>query len=186
MEKIFSSAQATKIDGVDALTLSPEHLLIYLSHHNLRHSFDRLILLSDISAILRYYKDRINWDLVIEDAERFGLSLVLYYVLCFVSNMLRFEIPELEKLRPAKFTFLEKIFLFFIDKGSCSYGLSYFIYLFIERGALRKLRFIGRTIFPSSYVMAHSFMLPIDKIGTFHYYKRIVNNIFKFLPFYSR
>ncbi len=181
MGKIFSSAQATKIDGVDTLTLSPNHLLIYLSHHNLRHSFDKLILLSDILAILRYYKGRINWDLVIEDAERFNLSLVLYYVLCFVSKMLRFEIPELEKLSPAKFGFSEKMFLFFINKGSCSYGLSYFIYLFIQRGSLHKLRFIGRTIFPSSYVMAHSFMLPIDKRGVFHYYKRIVNNIFKFL-----
>lgn len=181
MEKIWSEAEPIKIDGVDYLTLAPHHLLIYLSEHSFTHSFDRLILLADILGVLKDYKNRLNWNSVVEEAERFNLSFVLYYSLCFTSKVLGFEIPELRSLRLDKFGFLKKISDFFISKGTRCYWLSYLVYFFMSKGFLSKLKFISKTIFPSPYVMAHRLNLPLSKINASHYYQRIVENRFKFL-----
>jgi hypothetical protein len=178
MKRIWSCAQATRIGGIDALTLAPHHLLLYLAQHSFNHSFDRLILLSDIIETVRYYKEILNWDLVVEEAERFNVSAVLYYSLSFTSHVLRFEIPELERLKPPKFGFLEETFSFFMRKGMRGYWLSYFAYLFMEKGVFRKLRFFGRTLFPPPYVMGHYFMLPSSQVRISHYCQRIVNTIF--------
>ena len=184
MEKIWSEAEPNKIDGIDCLTLAPHYLLIYLSEHSFTHSFDRSILLSDISWVLRYYKNRLNWNLVVREAKRFNLSLVLYYSLCFTSKLLNIEIPELRSIRLDKFGFLKKMSDFFICKGIRCYWLSYFIYFFMPKDFLSQIKFISKSIFPPPYVMAHGFNLPLSKINASHYYQRIVRNRFKFLNLY--
>ncbi len=178
MERIWSCARATRIGGIEALTLAPEHLLIYLSQHSLTHSFDRLILLADILETLRHYKERLDYELVVGEAERFNLSPVLFYSLSFASNLLNFEIPELERLKPAGFSLSDRIFSLFMRKGVRHYWLSYLIYLSMEKGFFSKLSFMGRTLFPSPYVMGHNFALPLSNINAFHYYRRIVRNFF--------
>ena len=84
MDRIFEYAKPIKVDTLDTLTLSNEHLLIYLCYHLFNHSFDRLILLVDILGLLNSYS--IDWNFVIEEAERFKLSFILYYVLSFISQ----------------------------------------------------------------------------------------------------
>ena len=179
MERIWSWAEPAKVGGIDTLTLAPHHLLIYLAQHSFTHSFDRSVLLSDILEILRCYEDRLNWDLVIEDAERFGLSRVLYYSLSFASKVLNFEIPELEKLKLAMFGFFEEMVSFCASKGIRWRGLSYIVYLFMRKGFLGKSRFIGKTILPSPNVMAHNLSLPVSEITASHYYQRLFRHSLK-------
>ncbi len=177
MERIWSCAQVVKIGGIDVLTLSPEHLLIYLSQHSLNHCFDRLILLSDILETLKYYKDRLDWNLVAAEAERFNLSLVLYYSLTFTSNLFGFKTPEFERLKPDRVHLADKIFYFLLRRGVRSYVLSYLIFFSLEKGFRSKLRFAGRTIVPPNYIMAHNFTIPSSKIRFSHYFKRAMNHL---------
>ena len=179
MDRIWSSAEPTMIDGVECLSLSPHHLLIYLAHHGFSHCFNRLILASDIFEFLRCNQDTLDWDLVIKEAERLNLSLVLYYSLCFSSYQLRSKIPMLEKLKPAKFGFLEELLLLFLSKGKRWRELYYFTYFLGEKGILPKIGFIKKTLFPSAYVMAQSLNIGQDEINVRSYYTRIINN---FLP----
>lgn len=85
MQRIWKYAKPVKLEGIDVLTLSYEHLLIYLCYHRFNHFF-KLILLIDIVEFLKNYKNNINWDFVVEEAKRFNLSLILYYVLSFISQ----------------------------------------------------------------------------------------------------
>ena len=181
MERIWSQAEPVKIDGIDALTLSPHHLLLYLGQHSFNHAFDRLILVSDILEVLRHYNDRLNWQLLIDEAERFNLSSVLYYSLRLSCRLLDFKIPQLERFKRPKAGFSDRFFSFLIYKGVRTSAFSYFMYLSMQRGVLDKLRFMARTIFPSRYVLAHNFMLKSSQIRPYHYYQRIMNKAFKFL-----
>jgi hypothetical protein len=177
MERIWSYAEPIGINGCHAFVLSPEHHLIYLACHGFNHCFDRLILVSDILEFLRCYRGRIDWRVVIEEAERFNVSRLLYYSLTIASRRLGYDIPEFKKIEHDKISSSEKILSFLINKEKCLYISAYLAYLLMQDGWVSKLRFIKRTFFPSTYVMAHSFSLPISKIKAYHYYQRIVNNL---------
>lgn len=181
MRSIWYSVEPLNIAGVDSLALSPEHLLIYLSQHSFIHS-QKLILLSDIAEVIRFYNHRLDWDLVREEAERFNLLYIVYHSLFFVSRALNFEIASLGKLRPKKYNLFARILSLFISKGLRGYELSYFVYLSQYQGFLNKLRFIKKTLLPSSYVMAHRFNLNSSQIKAFHYYQRIINKLSNFFP----
>jgi hypothetical protein len=177
MERIWAYAKPIQLDSINALILSPEHYLLYLAHHSFNHSFDRFILFSDILEFLRCYKDRIDWKVLSEEAKRFNLSRILYYSLFLASKRLRYDIPELEKMKAVKISSLEKVLFSLMNK---EIGLSlsaYLMYLLTQDGLAGKLKFIKRTILPTTYVMAHNFSLPISEIKAYHYYRRIVNNL---------
>jgi hypothetical protein len=91
----------------------------------------------------------------------------------FTANALNIDIPALERLKPLKLGFWEKLVSWFLHKGFLSYGVSYFIYFLTQSGVSNKLQFIGRTIIPSRYTMAHSLSLPLSEIKFFHYCQRI-------------
>ena len=82
----------------------------------------------------------------------------------------------LEKLKPAKFGFLEELLFSFISKGKRWRELYYFTYFLGEKGILPKIRFIKKTLFPSAYVMAQSLNIRQDEINARSYYNRLINN----------
>ena len=182
MERIWSLAEGAQINTAGCLSLAPHHLLIYLAHHGFIHHFHRSILFSDLLGSLRCYKDRLDWDQVVKEAQRFNLSLVLYYSLSLTSKQLMVTIPELEKLKPTRFGFLEKLLFSFMSKGRRWPALYYLTYFLGEKGALPKIRFIKKTLFPSSYVMAHSLSRRPVEINARHYYQRIIRNFPDYLP----
>jgi len=177
MGRIWSRAEPVKIGDVDALSLAPEHLLIYLSYHAFKHYFDKLIRITDIMEVLKFYEGRMDWEVVHKEAERFTLSYILYHSLLFSSQTLNFDIPQLEKIRPKKLSFFEKILFSSIRKGLRHgelYKLSYTFNLSMEKGLFHKLRFIWRTFFPSRFTMAHGLNLPVTDVRFQHYLQRIV------------
>jgi len=181
MKRIWGCAEPVKIGDTDSLTLSPKHLLIYLAQHGSCHYFSKLILLYDIARVLQYYKDRLNWELVAEEAKRSGLSYIVYNVLVLASKILNIEIPQMGKLRMKKYTLAQEVVAFFIRKGIRSYKLSYSAYFFLQPGFLTKIRFIEKTIFPSPVVLAQYFNLPVSEIRLGHYYRRFIDNFYRFL-----
>ncbi len=158
MGGIWQETEKIKIADGEALSLAPHHLVIYLSEHALRmkHSLDRLILLCDISEVIEEYRNGLNWERVIEDSFRFNLDRMVYYNLYLVRKFLGREIPSyvLKRLRPERPGYFERKFVSFISKNRRFPGLSYLLYLSLNRGLFAKGRFVFRTFFPPRQVMA--------------------------------
>lgn len=180
MGRIWNQARNLNIDGVDVLTLAPEHLVIYLAQHSFTHFLSPLILFADIIGVLKVYKQDLDRQVLIKEAERFNLSTVLYYCLNFISKRLGYDSPELENLKIRKNSLLEGIFNFYIFKKNNYYFFCYLVYFLEQKGFLSKLRFIKRTVFPSSYVMAHNLGILSSQIRIAHYCRRLVNYRFRF------
>ena len=102
--RIWEKAVAARVADADVYMLCPEHLIIYLCEHALRigHSFDRLILITDISYALKAYEKNIDWDFLVEESRRFNLDRLVYFSLSIVKSYARAFIPEesLRKLTP--------------------------------------------------------------------------------------
>jgi hypothetical protein len=177
MARVWQYAEPVQVAGSKALALSAEHQLLYLALHSFNHSFERLIWLSDILEFLRCSQERIDWAVVLAEAERFKVSYVVYYSLFVVSKRLSCDLPELPRLKPVKVNWLEKIVTFRLAKRS-SYPLAtYGIYFSRQEGWRGKIKFISGTFFPAAQVMANNLNLPRSAIKAWHYYRRIRNNI---------
>ncbi|MFC1674574.1 nucleotidyltransferase family protein [Candidatus Omnitrophota bacterium] len=179
MQRIWSAALPLKIEGSNTWKLLPEHQLIYLCQHAFAHGFKRLILIYDIAQVLRTYQEQLDWDLVIQEAQRFNLSQILYCSLRLTSRLLDYDIPALNRLRPVHFSLFERMLSYFISRGIRSQKLSYLTYLSMQGWFFGKLRFIARTVFPPPDIMAHKLTLPLSQINSGHYYRRLVHIFFK-------
>jgi len=176
MVKIFEKAKIVEKDGMKFLTLCPEHLIIYLCEHSLRvpHSLSKLIFLTDISQVIRYYRNEIDWGFLIKESYNFGLEKMVYYGLFAVNKTLGTRIPTevLPSLKPRRFTLSEKIFLFLLSKNRRAPGYSYLIHLAMNRNLKEKIRFIYRTLFPPKKILAQRNYIPESRVSYLHYLRR--------------
>lgn len=164
MCRFWEFAQPVSIDGIGALTLSPCHLLIYLAQHSASHAFKRLILSCDIMEAIKFYRQQgLNWNEVIKEAKRFGLSEMIYAVLSYVCRRLNFHTPQLEKSRPG----YQSWFL----------AAAYFMYLRKQEGALNKIKFLRKIVFPPRYIIAHNLNLAFAQVRPRHYWQRIAGKV---------
>lgn len=155
MERIWQNAQTVRIDEVDTLTLSPPHLLLYLTQHAFSHSFDRLIVLTDILETLRHYKNRINWDILKEEAERLQLLDILDFSLCFIFQRLGMNLSEIEEDGLINQNFKKSIFCLFMNINTSVYGLPCLIYILLQKRLRDKLKFASKAISFFPYLMTH-------------------------------
>lgn len=181
MDRVWSQAEAFDLDGFRLQTLSPTHLLIYLLYHAFAHSYDHLILVSDIVRTIETYRQRLCQDEVICEAERFGLSSVCYHSLQCVRGKLRQEGSVVDSWIGlfSKRISRRKAFFSPLRGEAASYMLSYGVLCFDNRNLLSRFRSLWRTLFPSPYVMAHVLNLPVAKVRFSHYIHRIRDHIFK-------
>ena len=166
MDRFWECAKPTKIGNAETLQLVPHQLIMYLSEHALKHSFDKLILLSDIDAVIKKYRGQINWQELIKEAIEFGMERQVFYALYFTNYFLDADIPDniLSTLRPKKIGPLEKWFFYSILNNNRKAQLCYFVYLNTVKGVINKFRFIFRTIFPPPCSLALFFNLDKPKI----------------------
>lgn len=103
MERIWERAIPAKIVGVDTLVLSPEDMLLHFCVHLPRHRYNRLIWLCDTLEVIEH--SDIDWEYVIENAEKYRTKAYMYYGLHFTDELLGCDIPEevLEELKPPWF-----------------------------------------------------------------------------------
>jgi hypothetical protein len=154
LERIWLQAEPVKIEDVDALTLSPAHLLLYLAQHGFAHSFKRLIMLTDIIEIFRHYRNKVDWDILREEAERLQLVNILSYSLYFASRKLGANLPEIEKIISTDGKFRRNIL--YRLRNINIYGFPCFIYILLQNSFKNKLRFASKAISLSTHLMAHS------------------------------
>lgn len=185
LDRIWKSADKAVIAGSESLILSLHHSLIYLNEHALRvgHSFDRLILLIDIYQFLRVYGLQINWNLVIEESRAFNLDRMVYLGLYVTDKYFNTNVPKfvLQALRPKRLHFGEHLFLSLALKNSRHRGLSYGLYLAMNRGVKEKLKFVIKTLFPPSQVLKQRSYDLGSKNLSFYYLRRIGENWVYFL-----
>jgi hypothetical protein len=105
----WARAQPVTMSGAGALTLAPEDLLIHLSINFL---FDRryrsnsaLGQLCDISEVILHYGDSLNWNLIEEVAQKYGIAPGLHCVFYACEQLLRTQVPAsaLRKFQPREF-----------------------------------------------------------------------------------
>ncbi|KAF5434249.1 hypothetical protein C5S35_14810 [Candidatus Methanophagaceae archaeon] len=103
IEKLWERAVPAKIAGVDTLMMSPEDMLLHFCVHLPKHRYNRLIWLCDVLEIIE--QTDIDWDYVIEIAEKYRIKAYMYYGLHFTDVLLGCDIPEevLNELKPPWF-----------------------------------------------------------------------------------
>ena len=151
-DRLWELAIPATVANATVRILCPEHQLIYLCEHALRinHSFDRLILMYDIFFVVKSYQGEVNWDFVVDEARRFNVSTLVFLSLSIVRHYTSLTLSEemMRKLRAADLTFGEKAFLDLQIKNRRFRGSSMFVYLAMNRGFVKKCRFLFRTFFP--------------------------------------
>jgi hypothetical protein len=131
-------------------TLGPEFNLLYLCEHGLKHDFLQLVYLHEVAGIIRFYKDRFDWQRFLRLTEESGIKRVVYFGLYFTKELLAGDVPEdvLKSLKPDRLSFGEKRFINEVLRAKKRKYSSYPVYLALHRGLIAKGRFIFLTILP--------------------------------------
>lgn len=103
----WASADCIRLGNRDIPVLKQEVLILFLcAHLAFHHVFDGLLLLCDLFLVLRRDADRIDWDRLIDLANRCQCRRALYYSLSFVKALMAAPMPAeiLDRLRPPAWT----------------------------------------------------------------------------------
>lgn len=171
MRRIWSRARPAGSGKNGFLSLCPDHLLIYLCHHGMHHSFYRLILACDVNEAVRRYGPEADWAALMAEAGSFGLGLIVYCALRAVSGI--FDADTLHSRAWDGLTGSERRFAGLFARAGLDPASSYCAYLFNERGLSGKARFLARTAVPSKLVMAQNFSIRCEDVGITHHMNRI-------------
>ncbi|MBN2119697.1 MAG: nucleotidyltransferase family protein [Candidatus Omnitrophica bacterium] len=175
MFSVWSKVQSTKIGGVDALALCPEHLLIYLCLHAFIHSFDNLMRLSDIAMVLSSYAENLDWQRIDYFSREWGISGIVYFSLALTEELLGLKSLNSKYTGMLKPGFQKFIYSYLAKRGLRSYRMCWLAFLFLQKGFSPKLRFVKRSFLPSSLILAHNLGLPPSRIRPTHYLHRLKN-----------
>ena len=108
IEGLWRRAQPIFIAGADALTLSPEDLLLHLCLHTSAHHLysNGLQAFCDIRETIRHYRDELNWEILQNRASEWGAGNAVYLTLSLAKSLLDADVPDalLDRLKPEKET----------------------------------------------------------------------------------
>jgi len=177
MVKIWKEAESTSIGGAEGLILAPHHFLIHLCEHALNHFFDKLILLYDVHMFIERNRDGFDWNKFVVETLDFNLARPAYYTLYFTTKFFETQIPEyvLERLKPKKFSFGERQFVSSILNGKIPSYFPFLIYLAMNNGIFKKIKFIWRHIFPPLEVVDQMRAFSDSESAFAFYSKRFLN-----------
>jgi hypothetical protein len=182
VNKFWNNAKPIKIAGVETLTFGYEDILQHLCLH-----VDKHITLSssfsyappakplrdycDISEVIKYYKNMINWDYFIQNSKDYGIEKPIYQCLFITKEYFGSFIPEnvlitLKPIKPIGISF-EKIYKEAMkDKRKKKLQSDiklYFMNLKIIEGSCNKARIIFGDIFPSKEFMIYYYSIKNEK-----------------------
>jgi hypothetical protein len=122
--------------------LAPQHLLVTLCEHALKHSFAELIHLTDIELASR----GVDWNLVLQTARRWGLEPAVHFALVLLRDLAEHESPGLPFFRSTHLDWAGRAFLS-LARGRRWNGLSALGLMGMTR---HKARFVREAILPPS------------------------------------
>ena len=97
LDGLWERACLIKVDNVEVRALSPEDLFLHLCINacgNLQTGFDLFIPLCDIAGLIKTSADRIDWQIVIDRATRWGGQKCVYLMLLLVRELLGAAPPD--------------------------------------------------------------------------------------------
>jgi len=96
VDGLWERACLVTVGDVEVRTLSPEDLFLHLCVHACRHLQDGLglIQLCDIAGLVKTSVDKIDWQVVVGRAARWGARKCVYLMLLLVRDLLGAALPE--------------------------------------------------------------------------------------------
>jgi hypothetical protein len=195
MKKVWDMARPVLITGVNALALSPEHLIVHLcTHLSFHHQFQFAALRSfcDIREAINYYHSDIDWDGVISVSEEWGVRNGVYLTLLLAKELTGAKIPQdtIENLKPASFKpeykewAIKQIFHQNEDEPSLS---PYFWQIRKEKSVLKKISLFLKLMIPTQEFLSQKYPSSINTKFSLHYYMiRMKAHIMRYLSVYWR
>lgn len=104
--QIWERVRPITVAGNSISGMGLEDLLLYLCWHYRSHSFSRLIWLYDIAIVMLRCAEQLDWALVHQLAQEWGLAATVYYCLRLCEQVFHISIPEnaqIEKYMPPIF-----------------------------------------------------------------------------------
>lgn len=145
-------------DGL--LLLGPSDNFIALAAHALKHSYSRLIWLSDLHEFLLQWTAKPNsWEKMVDSAQFWEQEKVVLYALILMERIFSLRVPFWVKsgLGIQKLSIFERYLLRLKARGFSSNELCIWLWLCNIKGAGKKLKFIKETLFPKNEVMSQIF-----------------------------
>jgi hypothetical protein len=126
LQRVWDDSQETEFEGEHIRVLSPEHQILYLAQHAFAHSFEKILMLSDLVETYRVYSAKISFTRLVSAAKNFGLYDILEYAGFIVKKKMGAGPGELEYgMRDRLCAFLQERMDF--------YGLPCIIYFGIKK-----------------------------------------------------
>lgn len=145
MADIWQCVQTIDKSRSHIFMMCPEHMLLALSEHGLRHGFYRMDILYDLHSYIQQYRNLTSWPKLAALARRWGLEVPLYIGLFFSQKMFHTDLPDefLRDLRPEGLSFLEKYLITYIGrKDFPREEICVLLYLAINRRLADKIKFL--------------------------------------------
>jgi len=162
------------------LRLNPYDNFIALAAHALKHSYSRLIWLSDMHESLLQWGTKLNGLEGIVDRARFWRQeKVVLYALILMERIFDLKVPLWVKraLGIQRLNILEKHAIRLKLRGFSSNELCIGLWLCNIKGTGKKLKFMRETVFPRGEIMAQIFPQKPSRKKRVVYVQRIVNAI---------
>jgi hypothetical protein len=176
---LWERSAPVHIAGCDALTLSPEDLLLHLClHTSYHHQFAFGLRPScDIAETIAHFGSSLDWQTTIERAARRGWQRGVYLALRLARELAGADVPAdiLERLRPADMTeaLLETARAqVFTDKGFAGKVTVRFAELLESRRAFDKIRIFWERVFLPRAMIAALYSVPMDSVRIYGCYPR--------------
>jgi Uncharacterised nucleotidyltransferase len=93
MDWLWPRRQTAALLGTEVPAISPEHTLLLLCLHGSKHEWSRLIWVCDVAQLLVSHP-ALDWDTVLRDANRFGLSNTLALGLLLSIRLAGVSVPK--------------------------------------------------------------------------------------------
>jgi hypothetical protein len=176
VDGLWARAVAARIGGVSSLVLSTEDTVLYLCAHAFRHGLPiRLLWLYDLAQTIVKHGESLNWKLMEERAEAFGVHRITGFVLDEVRQTFDVSLPRRATSWPesCELSGLEKLLLV-NESGSVIwyYILRLRSAKFMEDG----LRFTIERIFPSRDYIMWRYSISNPKLALFGYFYRFYHS----------
>ena len=181
VDELFESAQAEYREGLSFLSLSPEHLLLYLCAHGTKHCWLNLRELLDVVCHLQTAQ-KLDWGLCMRLAESVNCELVLKHSLLLAEQVLGLELPAAIKndCDDAKALMLARraASLLFQEDGDLGYGKALRYHLTFAKGWRDRAHLIFERVFVPAEVDWQKVRLP-RSLHFLYYAVRPVRFIFE-------
>jgi hypothetical protein len=170
MEWFWRSAEPVNVSGVHALVLGPEAQMLHLcAHLVLHHAGEGMLWLHDLAEVVYHYRDRLDWETVVEQAQASDLVLPLQRTLPRLADGWNVPIPAgvLARLAELKPSAEEERLVHWMTIPGRTVEVEVWSNLFSLSGWGERARYLAAKLFPAPeymrqrYSVGHPALLPL-------------------------